>query len=169
MLLRPPSPPFRFPSSSHNRNFPTQESTYDVTLIDEKDFFEFLIGSVRFFVDEKAITQGTFLHSEYLKRTKIVVARAETVTLTHVEIDSGQRIPFDFLVVSAGSSFAGTSKTLEEKRQWYREQYEDIRAADSVLIAGGEDRGSAIPRALRSSAKRQIFSRLFPQGLPASS
>ncbi|GAQ78853.1 hypothetical protein KFL_000200050 [Klebsormidium nitens] len=120
------------------------ESTYDVTLIDEKEFFEYLIGSVRFFVDENAITQGTFLHSEYLKRTKLVVGRAETVAPTHVETDSGERIPFDFLIVSSGSSFAGTPKTLEEKRQWYREQYEGIKAADSVLIAGGGPTGVEI-------------------------
>lgn len=66
-------------------------------------------------------------HSEYLKAARVVQSAARSVihsnsssTQPEVITDSGERVPFDFLVITTGSTYTGPS-TEAERIKFYED------------------------------------------------
>nr|KAJ3418385.1 Apoptosis-inducing factor 2 [Polyrhizophydium stewartii] len=72
---------------------------------------------------------------------KFVHGKAVSVLPSEVVLESGERIPFDFLVVATGSSYAlvGTaqSNSVEENIDHLRRTAADVAAANRIVIVGG--------------------------------
>jgi len=112
------------------------DSDAKVTLIDPKDYYEIPYAALRCVVEPSFAEQSIILHSDYLKTAKVVQSAAESVSDTEVVTVAGDRAPFDFLVISTGSTYHGPA-TRAERLAEYRAENKKLLAADSVLIIGG--------------------------------
>ncbi len=63
---------------------------------------------------ERAIVK----HTEYLKKAKLVQSSAQSVSDSAVVAVSGDRIPYDFLVVSTGSTYTGPATKAERIKEF---------------------------------------------------
>jgi NADH dehydrogenase FAD-containing subunit len=112
------------------------DSEADVTLIDPKDYFEIPYAALRCTVEPKFAQRSIVKHTEYLKKAKLVQSSAQSVSDSAVVAASGDRIPYDFLVVCTGSTYTGPA-TKAERIKEFEADYEKVKAADSILIIGG--------------------------------
>ncbi|CAM6016516.1 unnamed protein product [Sphagnum balticum] len=112
------------------------DSEADVTLIDPKDYFEIPYAALRCTVEPKFAERAIVKHTEYLKKAKLVQSSAQSVSDSEVVAVSGDRIPYDFLVVCTGSTYTGPA-TKEERIKEFEADYKKVKAADSILIIGG--------------------------------
>lgn len=85
------------------------ESKFNTTLIDNKDYFEFTPSILKLAVNPVYKDKIRIPHSSYLKNTKIFVDRVKSLTDKEV-ILPGKKIKFDYLVISAGSSYGTAIK-----------------------------------------------------------
>jgi NADH dehydrogenase FAD-containing subunit len=108
----------------------------DVTLIDPKDYFEVPYAALRCTVEPTFAERSCIKHSEYLKKAKLVQSSAQSVSDSAVVTVSGDKIPYDFLVVCTGSTYTGPA-TKAERIKEYQADNKKLEAADSVLIIGG--------------------------------
>ncbi len=117
-----------------------KDSVFNVTLIDAKDYFEFTPGVLRSIVDPLHLKKIQVLHSAYLKRTKIVNGEVNEATEHDVAVGK-QRIPFDYLVVSSGSTYTMPIKqqnvVFATRGTTLRNYHEKLCAAKTILIIGG--------------------------------
>jgi len=112
------------------------EQVADVTLIDPKEYFEVPYAQMRCYVEPAMAKRSVFKHSEYLKTAHIVQSAGESVTGSEVITASGDRVPFDFLVITTGTTYNGPS-TKAERIKLYEAEKEKIVQANSVLVIGG--------------------------------
>ncbi|KAG0577160.1 hypothetical protein KC19_5G135500 [Ceratodon purpureus] len=112
------------------------ESHADVTLIDPKEYYEVPYAQMRCIVEPSMAERSVLKHSEYLKTAHIVQSAAESVSGSEVVTESGERVPFDFLVITTGTTYSGPS-TKAERVKLYEADKEKIVAADHVLVIGG--------------------------------
>ncbi|KAL7748420.1 hypothetical protein RI367_006112 [Sorochytrium milnesiophthora] len=129
-------------------------SLFHVTLIDAKSYFEFTPSIVRLIPDPKADTI-MYEHSEYIRNGQLVVSMANQVTPTHVVAGNGQHhIPYDFLVIAAGSSYASNlkadhmSSSFREKK--IRQEHNRLVNAKTVLVIGGGIVGVEVASEIKS-------------------
>ena len=79
--------------------------------VHRKDFFEVPYARLRCIVEPKFAQRSVMKHSEYMKKGTILQTQATGVSGSEVITSSGERVPFDFLVISTGTTFSGpTSK-----------------------------------------------------------
>ncbi|EPS72697.1 hypothetical protein M569_02057, partial [Genlisea aurea] len=116
------------------------EDHADVTLIDQKEYFEITWASLRSMVEPSVAERSVVNHADYLHKARVIVSSAVDITRTEVITARGQSIPYDFLVVATGHGFTGGS-TKSEKLGYYQAEYEKIRSADSILVVGGGPSG----------------------------
>ncbi len=57
-------------------------------------------------------------HSEYLKKAKLVQSSALSVSDSAVVTVSGDKIPYDFLVVCTGSTYTGPATKAERIKEY---------------------------------------------------
>ncbi|OIT28793.1 PREDICTED: apoptosis-inducing factor homolog B-like [Nicotiana attenuata] len=118
----------------------TLQNEANVSLIDEKEYFEITWASLRSMVEPSFAKRSVISHSEYLPHAKIVASAAVDITDTDVLTTQGSRIRYDYLVVATGHTQRGAS-TKTEKISQYQAEYEKIKAGDSILIVGGGPTG----------------------------
>lgn len=77
-------------------------------------------------------------HSEYLKAARVVQSAARSVihsnsssTQPEVITDSGERVPFDFLVITTGSTYTGPS-TEAERIKFYEDEKKNPFSSSEV-------------------------------------
>ncbi len=111
-----------------------------VTLIDTKDYFEFTPGILRAIVEPLHLKKVQRLHQHYLKKTRILNGEVTEVTAHDVFVNN-QRILFDYLVISSGSSYNLPIKQqnaiFATRGSTLRNYYEKLCAAKTILIIGG--------------------------------
>jgi len=82
------------------------ESLYDTTLIDSKDYFEFTPGILRTILNPNHLKKIQVLHTDYLKKAAVITDSIKEISEKEVILSkNNQRIKFDFLVITLGSSY----------------------------------------------------------------
>ncbi|KAL7746887.1 hypothetical protein RI367_007707 [Sorochytrium milnesiophthora] len=116
-------------------------SRFDVTLIDTKTYFEYTPSIVRL-IPDPAADSISYEHSAYIVNGQLVVSLVNEVTPTHIVAGNGQHtIPYDYLVVASGSSYASNIKA-DHMSSSYRSkkiqhEHAKLAAAKTVLVVGG--------------------------------
>lgn len=116
-----------------------EKEEFNVTLIDCKDYFEYTPGILRTIVQPDHIKKIQRLHQQYLKQTKVIHGEVSEVTEQDVVLGK-QRIPFDYLVASSGSTYNVPIKQnviFATRGTTLRNYYEKLSQAKTVLIIGG--------------------------------
>uniref|UniRef100_A0A0D6R8G9 FAD/NAD(P)-binding domain-containing protein n=1 Tax=Araucaria cunninghamii TaxID=56994 RepID=A0A0D6R8G9_ARACU len=112
----------------------------DVTLIDPKEYFEIPWAQLRCMVEPNFAERCVFDHKEYFLNGRLVDSSAVNATDTEVVTASGERIPYDYLVIGSGSTFNGPP-TKQERLKQFQTEHEKISNAQTILIIGGGPTG----------------------------
>jgi apoptosis-inducing factor 2 len=117
------------------------EKVFDVTLIDSKNFFEFTPAILRTIVEPEHIKRVQILHKHYLHYSTIIIGKAKTFTEKEVVLENGKKIPFDYLVVSPGSSYGSNIKqenvVLASRANVLHQTHDRVEKAKHIVIIGG--------------------------------
>lgn len=111
-----------------------------VTLIDPKEYFEIPWAMLRCMVEPSFAERSVFNHRDYILNGRLVASSAVSATDTHVVTASGERIPYDYLVIGTGSKFDGPFAKQERLKQ-FEAEHEKIKNARTILIIGGGPTG----------------------------
>lgn len=112
----------------------------DVTLIDPKEYFEIPWAMLRCMVEPKFAERSLCNHNDYLANARLIISSAVNATDTEVVTASGERVPYDYLVIATGSKFNGPASKQDRIKQ-FEEDYDKISSARTVLIIGGGPTG----------------------------
>ncbi|KAM6576545.1 hypothetical protein CsatB_028382 [Cannabis sativa] len=112
----------------------------DLTLIDEKEYFEIPWARWRAMVDPSFGERSVINHRDYLTNGRIVASSAIDITETEVLTAEGRLIPYDYLVIATGHTDS-VPKTRTEMLNQYQTECEKINSARSILIVGGGPTG----------------------------
>ncbi|CAN6872057.1 unnamed protein product, partial [Brassica oleracea] len=112
----------------------------DVTLIDQKEYFEITWASLRSMVEPSFAERTVINHRNYLKIGRVVTSPAVNITESDVTTKDGAVIGYDYLVIATGHNDL-FPKTRQEKLSQYQAEYEKIISSQSVLIIGGGPSG----------------------------
>ncbi|KAH9317367.1 hypothetical protein KI387_019136 [Taxus chinensis] len=112
----------------------------DVTLIDPKAYFEIPWAMLRCMVEPSFAERSLFSHNDYFPNGRLVTSSAVSATDTEIVTASGERIPYNYLVIATGSTFDGPSSKQGRIKQ-FEADYDKISNARTVLIIGGGPTG----------------------------
>lgn len=116
------------------------ECRFQVTLIDEKEYFEFTPGVLRTLVNPSHRRSIEILHKEYLQRTRIIQGTAIAITKKDITINH-KKIPFDYLIIASGSRYNSPIKekdlVIASRAKELQEYSQQLLKAKKVLIIGG--------------------------------
>lgn len=115
------------------------EKYFSVTLIDNKNYFEFTPGILRTIVEPDHIKKVQVLHHNYLKRTKVVIDEVVSVNDGKIKLKD-KELFYDYLVICSGSKYNLPIKehvVLATRAEHLRAQYTKLCEARRVLIIGG--------------------------------
>ncbi len=85
------------------------EKEFDVTLIDIKEYFEFTPSIIRVIVEPEHLKKIQVLHKTYLKKARVIIGEVTSITSKDVQVNK-ENIPFDYLALCSGSSYASPIK-----------------------------------------------------------
>lgn len=88
-----------------------------------KDYFEVPFAALRCLVEPKVAERSVINHNSYLKKAKVVISTAENATKTEVTTATGEKIPFDFLVICTGSTYTGPPTRLERIEEYQKGKF----------------------------------------------
>ncbi|PON47268.1 FAD/NAD(P)-binding domain containing protein [Trema orientale] len=112
----------------------------DLTLIDEKEYFEIPWASLRAMVEPPFGERSVINHKDYLTNARVVASSAINITETEVLTAEGRLIGYDYLVIATGHT-ESVPKTRAERLNQYQAECEKINSARSILIVGGGPTG----------------------------
>jgi len=128
---------------------------FDVTIVDQHDWFEYTPGILRLFVKPEhleslsaslhGVSGVKFVHGKVdrLGTSSVRVRVAEGVEVSEAERLFGSKVPFDYAVVACGSSYAAGIKagpstaSLHQRRSFWVAQAQRVAAAKTVVVVGG--------------------------------
>jgi apoptosis-inducing factor 2 len=117
------------------------ESEFKVTLLDSKNFFEFTPSILRTIVEPTHAKRVQVLHTDYLKKTKVIMVCAIKFDLKKVYLDKGNALSYDYLVIASGSSYGSGIKVenvvLASRANMLKETYGKVKEAKDIVIVGG--------------------------------
>ena len=116
------------------------ETTFNTTLIDTKDYFEFTPSVLRTIVEPSHASKIEIKHQDYLKTATIIHAEVTELTATSVKFNN-QELPFDYCIIATGSHYATPIKdeniVLTTRAREFKTYANKVEQADQVLIIGG--------------------------------
>lgn len=116
------------------------EKTFDVILIDTKDYVEYTPGILRALVQPSAATKTQVLHEHYLRKARVEIGEVTRVTPPKV-IFNDKEVPYDYLVLASGSTykkpFRQRNVVVAEHGHELRNHHEQLVEAKRVLVVGG--------------------------------
>ncbi len=111
---------------------------FDVTLIDDKEYFEYTPSIVRYVVEPSCAGRIRIPHSTYAPRVKFVLGKVSGITPQDVAVGDSPH-PYDYLVIATGATFnlpfPGTIPASDGEQ--LRKSAEAVKAAKEILIIGG--------------------------------
>ncbi|KAH7541803.1 hypothetical protein FEM48_Zijuj02G0006300 [Ziziphus jujuba var. spinosa] len=113
----------------------------DLTLIDQKEYFEIPWASLRTMVEPSVGERSVINHRDYLTNARIITSSAINISETEVLTGEGRLVPYDYLVIATGHTDPTIPKTRTERLKQYKEENEKIDLASSILIVGGGPTG----------------------------
>lgn len=118
----------------------TLQNTYNVTLIDSKDYFEFTPSILRTIVNPKKIESIQIFHKDYLPKAKFILGNVTSLSKQHVHIKE-KKIPYDYLVIASGSSYNLPIKDYNvikaTRANNLLSNYANLCRSKDVIIVGG--------------------------------
>lgn len=116
------------------------QNDYDVTLIDNKDYFEFTPGILRAIVEPGHLKKLQVPHKEYLKKARVLMADVTEISEKEVILKSA-KIPFDYLFICSGCSYANPireANVIISARGFHLAGFsEKLENSRKILIIGG--------------------------------
>lgn len=116
------------------------EGNFEVILIDNKDYFEFTPWIFRAIVEPSWTKKIQVLHSDYLRKARIVVGGVTKVGKDFVEVNK-ERIYFDYLAICSGSKYESPFKqqgvVVASRANQLKDSYESLCKARDIVIVGG--------------------------------
>lgn len=116
------------------------QKKFNLTLIDDKDYFEFTPSVLRTIVEPKKIEDIRVNHKKYLKYGKFIMDAVTSIDKSFVYIKDG-KVKYDYLAICSGSTYSLPMKAhnlVETGRsESLIKSYESLRNAKKILIIGG--------------------------------
>src|SRR3989338_6321881 len=116
------------------------QNDYEVTLIDNKDYFEFTPGILRSIVEPSHLKHLQIPHKKYLKKARVLMADVTEISEKEVILNSA-RMPFDYLFICSGSGYANPIKEADvimSARGFHLASFsEKLENSRKILIIGG--------------------------------
>lgn len=144
----------------------------DVTLIEQREAFVHVSAMIRALVQPSLLDRAIIPYGSLLGAGRVLRARVASVEADGVTLESGQRIPGDYIVVATGSSYAAPFKpqgtSVEQLCTSMRETRERLLTAQNIAIVGagavGTELAGEIANAIQGKKISLITSdpRLFP-------
>jgi len=117
-----------------------KNKNFDVTLIDNKPYFEFTPGILRTILEPEHEKKIQAVHKNYLKKSKVINGDVTEISNKQVRIKK-EAYEFDYLVITSGSSYDSPIKeeglipaTRAKELAMY---HGNLERAKKVLIIGG--------------------------------
>ncbi|XP_027082938.1 uncharacterized protein [Coffea arabica] len=114
--------------------------TADLTLIDQKEYFEIPWASLRGMVEPSFAERSVINHKDYLTNGRLVVSKGINITNSDVLTAEGRLVAYDYLVIATGHDDP-LPKIRNERLTEYQAENEKIKAARSILVVGGGPTG----------------------------
>jgi NADH dehydrogenase FAD-containing subunit len=116
------------------------EDYFHVTIIDNKDYFEFTPSVLRTIVEPHHVRKLQVLHTHYLRTSTIIQKEVLKVEKDHVMLDD-RNVHFDYLIINTGSTYQPPFKESRligsARGNTLRESYTSIKRAKKIVIIGG--------------------------------
>lgn len=116
------------------------DGSAEITLIEPRSHFVHAPAMIRALVEPSLLERALIPYDKLLKNGKVITARATGIDDTGVELDNGQRIEADHIVVATGSSNAMLFKPVGDDIDGLREAnariHAQLKAAGSIGIVG---------------------------------
>jgi apoptosis-inducing factor 2 len=116
------------------------EKHFEVTFIDNKDYFEFTPSVLRTLVEPQHAKKIQVVHSHYLHKAHIVRDEVKNITDKSVNT-SKESYPYDYLVIASGSKYNSPIKdkdlVITARAHDLRNYAEKLKRSKTVLIIGG--------------------------------
>lgn len=121
-----------------------KHSNFKVTLIDNKEYFEFTPGILRTIINPEHIKKIEIKHSDYLKRAEVIIGEVRILKKKEaVAYSNGKKriIGFDYCVVASGSKYSSPIKeknlVMTNRSKELSTYHKNIERANKILIIGG--------------------------------
>lgn len=112
----------------------------DVTLIEQREAFVHVPAMIRALVQPSLLDQAIIPYDSLLGAGRVLRARVASVQADGVTLESGQRIPADYIVVATGSSYAAPFKpqgtSVEALRTSIGQTRKRLLGAQDIAIVG---------------------------------
>jgi apoptosis-inducing factor 2 len=116
------------------------QNSFNVTLIDTKNYFEFTPSILRTLVSPKHSNKIQVEHNDYLKKAKFIKDKVIEVTEDFVRTNS-KKHKFDYLIIASGSTYNSPIKesglVITTRSKHLREAYDKLVKSKEILIIGG--------------------------------
>ena len=117
------------------------QKVFKVTLIDNKDYFEFTPGILKSLVHPERLKSIEAHHKDYLKKTKVIKDLVVAIKNKNVILKNGRAVKFDYLVIASGSKYTSPIKTkdivLADKGTRLTAHHEKFKRCKNMIIVGG--------------------------------
>ncbi|KAG5509380.1 hypothetical protein JKF63_06690 [Porcisia hertigi] len=149
------------------------DSMFDVTHIDEKNFYELTNDIIpiisnpwREDVNPEACRRMMVLHRYYLKRSNVVTGTVTGVDTKQVYLRDGRTVPYDLLFLATGERkpfpFQTRERTISGRVQELKRFNEFLQTCKKVAVIGGGSVGTSLAHDL-ASARPDLQVHLFHQ------
>ncbi|WP_367322408.1 NAD(P)/FAD-dependent oxidoreductase [Streptomyces sp. HUAS ZL42] len=116
------------------------ESEADVVLIDPRDAFVNVAGSLRALAQPDWAGNMFFPFKTLLTQGKVIRDRAVSVDPTGVTLSSGEHVAADYVVLATGSNYAypanPAAESVADALEDFRRSHKELLQADKILILG---------------------------------
>ena len=124
-----------------------EQERFHVTIIDPKNYFEDPTTQPMLMCDPGTVEEGRFANSiapynKVIAKGKHVCGLVQSISTTHVEVGNERTVvPFDYLIMAMGSSYASNIKVVNPtvEYRWKQHQAEliSMKNAATILVIGG--------------------------------
>ncbi|MFD0004119.1 NAD(P)/FAD-dependent oxidoreductase [Streptomyces sp. NPDC127178] len=131
------------------------DATARVTLVDRKEVFFHRIAALRAGVRPDWSHRPFIPYDRLLRNGRVAVGKAVRIDTTerHVTLATGERLPYDVLVIATGADYPEparfTGTTTEEAVKSLVAHQQHIAAAEHVLVVGGGPSGVELSAEIR--------------------
>ena len=135
------------------------ERDFDVTLIDNKEYFEFTPSVPHVLLDYDYRAKIQICHTSYLNKAKIIVSNADYIGADYVRIN-GRKTPYDYIIVSTGSTynvpFKSSLVSILSRSKDLLEIHNKIEKENEILVVGGGVVGVEVAAELVTKTNKKI-------------
>lgn len=113
---------------------------FHVTLVDNKDYWEYTPAIVKMIVDPQA-SHVRVPHQNYVRNGTVLIGNVDEIRSDCAILAPRRVIPFHYCVIATGSSYTSQMKTATVSTSYRAKrlylEYQSLRRANVVLVVGG--------------------------------